>query len=161
MPRLIALALIFSSVGLDGCVGRNTVAPGVGLAGGGGAGGGQTGGVGGAMAESHAAAGGRRRLTNAEYAASVFALLGVDTGALVAGFPRDATQKLGFTVNDAQIVSSVLASQLDGAAQEMVAAARQSGQFDFLAPAPIPPATARPARAPSSSRSAPGLTGGR
>ena len=71
-----------------------------------------------------------RRLTNAEYAASVFALLGVDTGASVAGFPRDSTQKLGFTVNDAQIVSSVLASQLDSSAQAMVAAARQSGQFD-------------------------------
>ena len=50
-----------------------------------------------------------RRLTNAEYAASVFALLNVDATASVAGFPRDATQKLGFTVNDAQIVSSVLA----------------------------------------------------
>ena len=67
-----------------------------------------------------------RRLTNAEYAASVFALLGVDTAASVAGFPRDATQTLGFTVNDAQIVSSVLASQLDGSAQALIAAARQN-----------------------------------
>ena len=75
-----------------------------------------------------------RRLTNAEYAASVFALLGVDPTAAVAGFPRDATQTLGFTVNDGQIVSSVLASQLDRSAQVLVAAARQIGQFDFLAP---------------------------
>ncbi len=79
-----------------------------------------------------------RRLTNAEYAASVFALLGVDPTAPAAGFPRDSTQKLGFTVNDAQIVSSVLASQLDSSAQAMVAAARQSGQFDFLAPCSDP-----------------------
>ena len=54
--------------------------------------------------------------------------------AAAAGFPRDATQRLGFTVNDAQVVSSVLAGQLDSAAQAVVAAARQSGQFDFLAP---------------------------
>jgi len=74
-----------------------------------------------------------RRLTNAEYAASVFALLGVNAEA-AAGFPRDATQRLGFTVNDAQIVSSVLAGQLDSAAQALVAAARQTGQFDLLAP---------------------------
>jgi hypothetical protein len=75
-----------------------------------------------------------RRLTNAEYASSAFALLGVDPTAAVAGFPRDATQTLGFTVNDAQIVSSLLASQLDRSAQVLVAAARQIGQFDFLAP---------------------------
>jgi len=79
-----------------------------------------------------------RRLTNAEYAGSVFALLGFDAEAAVAGFPRDATQKLGFTVNDTQIVSSVLASQLDSTAQAMVAAARQSGQFDFIAPCSDP-----------------------
>jgi hypothetical protein len=77
-----------------------------------------------------------RRLTNAEYSASVFALLGVNADAQVAtgGFPRDMTQRLGFTVNDAQVVSSVLAAQLDSTAQALVAAARQSAQFDFLAP---------------------------
>ena len=79
-----------------------------------------------------------RRLTNAEYAASVFALLGVDAEAAVAGFPPDATQRLGFSVNDAQIVSSVLAGRLDSTAQALVAAARQNGQFDFLAPCSDP-----------------------
>ena len=80
-----------------------------------------------------------RRLTNAEYAASVFALLGVDAEAAVAGFPRDATQKLGFTVNDAQIVSSVLAGQLDSIAQADGRRRRaRSVQFDFLAPCDDP-----------------------
>ena len=88
-----------------------------------------------------------RRLTNAEYAASVFALLGVDADAAVAGFPRDATQKLGFTVNDAQIVSSVLASQLDSIAQQIVTSARQIGQFDFLAPCSDPTSGRRDLRA--------------
>jgi hypothetical protein len=74
-----------------------------------------------------------RRLSNAEYAASVYALLGVDAEALVAGFPRDTTQALGFTVNDAQIVSPVLAGKLDSAAQAIVTSARQSGQFADLA----------------------------
>jgi hypothetical protein len=58
----------------------------------------------------------------------------VNAEAAAAGFPRDATQRLGFTVNDAQIVSSVLAGQLDSAAQAVVAAARQTGQFDLIAP---------------------------
>lgn len=125
----IALALICAAVGLGGCVGKQHAS---------------TSGVGGESVGAGGAAGmasdsplmpaGVRRLTNAEYAASVFALLGVDTAASVSGFPRDATQALGFTVNDAQIVSSVLASQLDSTAQALVAAARQSGQFDFLAP---------------------------
>ena len=79
-----------------------------------------------------------RRLTNAEYAASVFALLGVNADAAVATFPRDATQKLGFTVNDAQIVSSVLAGQLDTIAQQIVTSARQVGEIDFLAPCDDP-----------------------
>jgi len=122
--------LILTGAGGGGCVGRqqaNTSARGGGSVGGGGAGG--------AGAPDDPFLPARvRRLTNAEYAASVFALLGVDTGAAVAGFPRDATQKLGFTVNDTQVVSSVLASQLDRTAQAMVAAARQGGQFDFLAP---------------------------
>ena len=79
-----------------------------------------------------------RRLTNAEYAASVFALLGVDAGPSVAGFPRDATQALGYTVNDAQVVSALLAGQLDSTAQAVVAAARHGGQFDLLAPCDDP-----------------------
>ncbi len=130
----IARALILAAVGLGGCVGEqhaSTSGTGGGTVGAGAAGGGGAGGV---ASDNPLLPARIRRLTNAEYAASVFALLGVDTAASVAGFPRDATQTLGFTVNDAQIVSSVLASQLDRSAQALIAAARQSGQFDFLAP---------------------------
>jgi len=138
--RLFALALIVAGVLFGGCDRTSAIAPGVGLAGRGGAGaGGQTGGAdGGVTAQSPLLPARVRRLTNAEYAASVTALLGVDAQSALAGFPPDATQKLGFTVNDAQIVSSVLASDLDSAAQDMIAAARAIGQFDYLAPCSDP-----------------------
>jgi hypothetical protein len=127
--RRIALALIFAA----GCVGGQHA--GAGAAGGGGAGG--TGG--GAMPSDNPLLPARvRRLTNAEYAASVFALLGVSAETSVARFPPDSTQKLGFTVNDAQIISSVLAAGLDSTAQAMVAAARVNGQLDSLAPCDDP-----------------------
>src|SRR3954466_5241159 len=130
----IARALILAAVGLGGCVGEqhvSTSGTGGGSVGAGTAGGGGAGGV---ASDDPLLPARIRRLTNAEYAASVFALLGVDTAASVAGFPRDATQTVGFSVNDAQIVSSVLASQLDSSAQALIAAARQNGQFDVLAP---------------------------
>jgi hypothetical protein len=79
-----------------------------------------------------------RRLTNAEYDASVWALLGAESVAAVNGFPRDSTQKLGFTVNDAQIVSPVLAGLLDNAAESVVGGARQSGWLATLAPCAAP-----------------------
>ncbi len=79
-----------------------------------------------------------RRLTNAEYDASVWALLGAEAVAEVNGFPRDSTQKLGFTVNDAQIVSPVLAGLLDNAAESVVGGARQSGWLATLAPCADP-----------------------
>jgi hypothetical protein len=141
--RCIALVLIVAGAGFGACGGgRSGLASGQvgGADGGGAAGGGAVGGGGTAgMASDDPLLPARvRRLTNAEYAASVFALLGVDITALVAGFPRDATQKLGFTVNDAQVVSSVLAGQLDGAAQAAVAAARQGGQLADRAPCDDP-----------------------
>jgi hypothetical protein len=77
-------------------------------------------------------------LTNVEYEASVRALFGADATVPVASFPRDSTQKLGFTLNDAQIVSSVLASQLDAAALGVVAAARQNGRLANLSPCTSP-----------------------
>jgi len=129
--RRIVLVLMFAGVGFGGCVGRRS-AQGGGLAGDGGV---AAGGGGGGVASDNPLLPARvRRLTNAEYAGSVFALLGVSAEATTAGFPRDATQRLGFSVNDAQIVSSVLAGQLDSAAQAVVAAGRQIGQFDLLAP---------------------------
>jgi hypothetical protein len=142
----IALALIIAGACFGGCGGRpnvSTSGPGGGPAGGGAGLGSTDGGVGGTGGGNTAPASPLlparvRRLTNAEYAASVSALLGVDAKPSVAGFPPDATQKLGFTVNDAQIVSSVLAAELDSTAQDMVAAARQNGQFDLLAPCDDP-----------------------
>ena len=137
----IAFALSVASAGFGGCgsnhngsaSGRGGGSAGVGGAGLGGAAGG-----GGTASDNPLLPARVRRLTNAEYAASVAVLLGVDAETLVAGFPRDATQRLGFTVNDAQIVSSVLAGKLDTTAQAIVASARQSGQFDLIAPCAVP-----------------------
>lgn len=71
-----------------------------------------------------------RRLTNAEYNASVQALLG--TSATPADdFPPDARQH-GFTVNEAQRVDPVLARALDGSAQALAQEARP--EFPRLAP---------------------------
>jgi hypothetical protein len=144
LRRRISLTLIFAGTALGGCGGKQHG----GLGGVGGVGGGLGGsalggsgggGTGGSMASDNPLLPARvRRLTNAEYAASVFALLGVNADAAVATFPRDATQKLGFTVNDAQIVSSVLAGQLDTIAQQIVTSARQVGEIAFLAPCDDP-----------------------
>jgi hypothetical protein len=78
-----------------------------------------------------------RRLTNAEYDASVQALLGTSQTPAAKTFPPDSRQS-GYTVNDNQIVSSVLASQLDATAQALVAEARQNGRLANLAPCSNP-----------------------
>jgi hypothetical protein len=75
-----------------------------------------------------------RRLTNAEYNASVQSLLGT-TEAPAADFPPD-TRQHGYTVNEAQRVDPVLARALDGSALALAAAART--QFDTLAPCADP-----------------------
>jgi hypothetical protein len=123
--RCIALVLALAAVDCGACVGRRSAS----MAG-------PTGGAGGeGMSSDDPLLPARvRRLTNAEYAASVFALLGVEAEAAVAAFPRDAMQTPGFSVNDAQVVSSVLAAELDRTAKALVAAARQAGAFDLLAP---------------------------
>ena len=144
LRRCIALTLIFAGTGLGACVGKQHAGPGGAGLGGSAVGGSAIagnggGGTGGSMASDNPLLPARvRRLTNAEYAASVFALLNVNADAAVATFPRDATQKLGFTVNDAQIVSSVLAGQLDTIAQQIVTSARQVGEINFLAPCDDP-----------------------
>jgi hypothetical protein len=148
LRRCIGFTLIFAGIGLGGCGGKkhgNLGGGGLGgsaVAGGGGGSavaGGGGGATGGGMASDNPLLPARvRRLTNAEYAASVYALLGVNADAAVATFPRDATQKLGYTVNDAQIVSSVLAGQLDTIAQQIVTSARQVGEIAFLAPCDDP-----------------------
>jgi hypothetical protein len=83
-----------------------------------------------------------RRLTNAEYDASVQALLGTSmTPSIALSFPPDARQGphnspagSAFTVNDAQRVDPVLADKLDAAAQALVSEARQNGKLAALAP---------------------------
>jgi hypothetical protein len=72
-----------------------------------------------------------RRLTNAEYDASVQALLGTSQKPS-ATFPPDARQG-SFTLNDAQRVDPVLAKQLDVAAQALVTEARGNGKLAALA----------------------------
>ena len=83
-----------------------------------------------------------RRLTRAEYDASVQALLGTSLAPSVElSFPPDAKQGpanspagAAFTVNDAQRVDPVLVDKLDTAAQALVAEARESGRLEQLAP---------------------------
>jgi hypothetical protein len=83
-----------------------------------------------------------RRLSNAEYDASVRALLGTSTSPSIDfSFPPDAKHGpanspagAAFSVNDAQRVDPVLAHKLDSAAQALVAEARQSGKLAALSP---------------------------
>jgi hypothetical protein len=87
-----------------------------------------------------------RRLANAEYDASVQALLGTSMFPSVQfSFPPDSRQGphnspagAAFTVNDAQRVDPVLADKLDTAAQALVAEARQNGKLAALAPCADP-----------------------
>jgi hypothetical protein len=114
---------------------------------GGAAGSGATGGSGGAGAVGSGGAGGGvplppnteeaellpagiRRLTNEEFAGSVFALLGVELPANIS-LPPDARQD-GFTRNNAQRVDPVMAKQLDAIAQSVAAGARS--RLETLAP---------------------------
>jgi len=99
-------------------------------------------GTGGASAASTYIPARIRRLTNAEYDASVQALLGTAmTPSGQFSFPPDARQGPtnspagpAFTVNDAQRVDPVLADKLDAAAQALVTEARGSGRLAALAP---------------------------
>lgn len=83
-----------------------------------------------------------RRLTNAEYDASVQSLLATSKRPSVEfSFPPDARQGptnspagAAFSMNDAQRVDPVLATKLDTAALAVVAEARQSGKLAELSP---------------------------
>jgi hypothetical protein len=83
-----------------------------------------------------------RRLSNAEYDASVRALLGTTSSpSKDFSFPPDAKQGpanspagAAFTVNDAQRVDPVLADKLDTAAQALIAEARANGKLVGLSP---------------------------
>jgi len=75
-----------------------------------------------------------RRLTNAEYNASVQGLLGTSESP-ADEFPPD-TRQHGYTTNEAQRVDPVLARALDASATALAAAAR--ADFDNLAPCADP-----------------------
>lgn len=87
-----------------------------------------------------------RRLTNAEYDASVQTLLGTTMAPSTKfAFPPDARQGptnapagAAFTVNDAQRVDPVLADKLDTAAQALVTEARGNGKLATLSPCASP-----------------------
>jgi hypothetical protein len=78
-----------------------------------------------------------RRMTNAEYDASVQALFGT-TMAPSANFPPDSRQGSGFTYNDAQRVDPVMAKALDDAAQALVTEARGNNKLATLSPCSNP-----------------------
>ena len=158
------LAIGVGLVGCFGCVSDPGVSGGDGSGGAGNGAGGAGAGLGGG-----GSAGGNvtspllpariRRLTNAEYDASVRALLGT-AQTMSATFPPDSRQGKfalggGFTVNDRQFVDPILARQLSDAAVAVVAAARQAGTLAAKAPARMRPRAARPAPGRSCSRLAP------
>ncbi|HVY31193.1 MAG TPA: DUF1592 domain-containing protein [Polyangiaceae bacterium] len=111
-----------------------------GSTGGGSAGAGFGGGISAAASEALPAR--IRRLSNAEYDASVRALLGTTSSpSKDFSFPPDAKQGPAnspagpaFTVNDAQRVDPVLAVKLDTAAQALVAEASTNGKLHELSP---------------------------
>jgi hypothetical protein len=78
-----------------------------------------------------------RRLTNAEYDASVQALLGTTQTPAASSFPPDARQS-NFTVNDAQRVDPVLAKLLSDTAIALVTEARTNGKLAALSPCANP-----------------------
>ncbi|MES1172350.1 MAG: DUF1595 domain-containing protein, partial [Bacteroidota bacterium] len=152
--RFPVLLGFFSIVaGAVGCAGDVT-SPGISIGGSGAAGGGSsgTGGNGGSVGGGGAGASGSggnvgiispllpariRRMTNAEYDASVKALFGTSM-TMSATFPPDSRQGIfargGYTVNDAQRVDPVLGKQLSDAASAVVAEARQNGRLANFSP---------------------------
>jgi hypothetical protein len=128
----LTLTAVLISGGLEGCEGSISgpigAAPGTGARGGG-----TGGGAAGPLLPARI-----RRLTNAEYDASVQTLLGTSQKpSSVWTFPPDARQG-SFTLNDAQRVDPVLARQLDVAAQALVSEARANGNLAALAPCANP-----------------------
>jgi hypothetical protein len=130
------------AVVLGGCSATGAASPGAGA--GPGVGGSGSGGAGGSIATttSDALPARIRHLSNAEYDASVRALLGTTRSpSKEFSFPPDAKQGptnspagAAFTVNDAQRVDPVLADKLDTAALSLVAEARMNGKLSGLSP---------------------------
>ncbi len=72
-----------------------------------------------------------RRLTNAEYDASVQALLGTKLTPAASAFSADSKQS-GYTLNEGQVVASQMAKDLDTAAIALVTEARGNGKLAAL-----------------------------
>jgi len=147
---LIAVALV------GACMGNASYPSGSGAGSGGSSGSGATAGSGVAGSGAGTAGSGSsanlylpariRRLTNAEYDASVQTLLGTTMEPSVKfSFPPDARQGPAnapagpaFTLNDAQRVDPVLADKLDTAAQALVTEAHANGKLAALSPCASP-----------------------
>ena len=124
---VVTLSVVPISVGMVGCVGGISGPGGTSTGGDGGNSGGPS--AGGPLLPARI-----RRLTNAEYDASVQALLGTtQQPSPSSAFPPDSRQG-SFTLNDAQRVDPVLAKQLDVAALALVSEARGNGKLAALAP---------------------------
>jgi Protein of unknown function (DUF1592)/Protein of unknown function (DUF1588)/Protein of unknown function (DUF1595)/Protein of unknown function (DUF1587) len=78
-----------------------------------------------------------RRLTNAEYDASVQALFGTKQTPAASTFAADSTQS-GYTLNEGQVVASQMAKDLDTAAISLVSEARGNGTLASLSPCSSP-----------------------
>jgi hypothetical protein len=135
MPRsLIGIALLAAYAGVGGgCAGTIEAPSGAsGAAASGTAGSSGAGGAAGALIPARI-----RRLTNAEYDASVQTLLGTKLTPAASTFPPDARQG-GFSLNDAQRVDPVLAKQLSVAADALATEAATNGTLARLAPCADP-----------------------
>jgi hypothetical protein len=78
-----------------------------------------------------------RRLTNAEYDASVQALFGTKQTPAASTFAADSRQS-GYSLNENQVVASQMAKQLDAAAIALVTEARSNGTLAQLSPCTDP-----------------------
>jgi hypothetical protein len=76
-------------------------------------------------------------LSNAEYDASVAALFGTKLTPAASTFAADSTQS-GYSLNEAQVVASQMAKQLDTAAISLVTEARSNGTLAKLSPCADP-----------------------
>jgi hypothetical protein len=142
LPSTLLVAALLAA-GCHGTVGENRPPGGTGGSAGSG---GSTGSGGSATSTSPYLPARIRRLTNAEYDASVQALLATTMApSATLSFPPDARQGpsnspagAAFTVNDAQRVDPVLADKLDAAAQALVTEARGNGKLAALSPCADP-----------------------
>jgi hypothetical protein len=141
--KIPAAALLLVGAAALGCAGRGYQTSGAGGSGSGtGSGNGTgssngTGGGNGGVDTASLLQADVRRLTNAEYDASVQALLGTKLTPAASAFSADSKQS-GYTLNEAQVVASQMAKDLDTAAITLVTEARGNGKLAALSPCSDP-----------------------